>query len=673
MVLRLNNIKKICLNDRCFNVFCFFLNAYIICVTLTTTFVYSLSIVRWPFSIVKYLFIFFCLFKIIYYDLPEYHYTDVINIALLFGVLFISSCITTNRSLIQLFIIILATRKYQFSRIVSNVLKIQLFTTFVIVFLAVFNIIPNWHYGRTGLSNDVVRYCMGYKSSPYLAQLFFTFSMYFLTIKKEISFLDLIQLLFGNLLVFFITNTRGQLLFSYILLISSFIIKKSKFSKIDLLAFIAKILLIISPVIIFALTYYYDKNIPIMRWLNTGILSNRLLYGNMALTKYGIHLFGNYIKIVGTSEVITGSASARDVLVLDSSYIDLLLSNGILIFSIIMALYYKLINYAKKCKDVQLLIIIIVIILHSITDPQMVQIQFNLFPLLFSEIIFHTQKQKIDQKSNVEDINIELVHKVQTNMLSKICAYFEENNINYSLCGGTLLGAIRHKGFIPWDDDVDVLVPRDDYERLIELTRYNAFITNDICFATMQNTKSSLPFIKAYNYQYLVEEEFISVDGGEYLWIDIFPMDGLSENNKDNMKLYKKIKLLRNILSIRMANRDLLIKQCSSRIKMLIKPFIKLIIDFIPVKAISKRIDKASKKYSFDNSTFVGGVLWGYGPQERLRKSEVEKYVKVEFEGMKLKAFSCWDEYLTNLYGDYMKYPPIEARTTHLRRFEKLY
>lgn len=81
-------------------------------------------------------------------------------------------------------------------------------------------------------------------------------------------------------------------------------------------------------------------------------------------------------------------------------------------------------------------------------------------------------------------------------------------------------------------------------------------------------------------------------------------------------------------------------------------------------RLISKKIIKNSKKYQYDKCEYVGGSLWGYGPQERMKKENMKSII-VEFEGIKANTFACYDEYLTNLYGDYMQLPPVEKRIVH--------
>lgn len=263
-------------------------------------------------------------------------------------------------------------------------------------------------------------------------------------------------------------------------------------------------------------------------------------------------------------------------------------------------------------------------------------------------------------------LNIEQIHIEQKNMLEEIDNFCKKEKVTYYICGGTLLGAIRHKGFIPWDDDVDILMPRPDYEKFHEiLKKYNYHLNENLIFRSFKYNNLLLPFGKVMNTKLKMQTHYYENEFDNYLWVDIFPMDGLPENNKKTEKIYKKILFLRKILAT-IEVKDEIIEN-ESRNKWIILPK-KILRKYYNKKSrvirLINKIDKISKKFDFETSKYVGGVLWGYGPQEKLLKSEVTN-TKVVFEGMEVNTFSCYDKYLTNLYGDYMKLPPIEKRITH--------
>lgn len=248
------------------------------------------------------------------------------------------------------------------------------------------------------------------------------------------------------------------------------------------------------------------------------------------------------------------------------------------------------------------------------------------------------------------------------NILKKFDAFCRHNHLRYMVCGGTLIGAIRHHGFIPWDDDIDVLMPRRDYEKMIENDGISDF------YKIINYTKNKdcyFPFTKIIdNRTVLIEEIDRPFEIG--VFIDVFPMDGMPEKESEQTKHLSNLKKYKNLLTYNV----LPFKRGKSIISTIFK-YVALIYSKTTYSRyyLNKKINDLATKYDFDCSKYVAGVTSGYGKSEVTLMEECTKYIEVDFEGIKVFAPSNYDEYLRGIYGDYMTLPPKEKRVSpHLTK-----
>ena len=225
-------------------------------------------------------------------------------------------------------------------------------------------------------------------------------------------------------------------------------------------------------------------------------------------------------------------------------------------------------------------------------------------------------------------------------MIANIDKLFRENDIKYTLLGGSVLGAVRHKGFIPWDDDMDIAVWRKDFEKVEKLlSNLDGFIYD---FAQTNQIARHYPIGKLH----LVNEQY-SIDFSPT--IDIFALD----------------KVPNNTLSVKFLNLIVFLCRAATKreSKKPIKHFIftntpKIILDFIQKITYNYIINLNKKNY--EN---LGNVFGAWKTKEYFLANIYENLIFVEFEDLKLPIPQNYNFYLTQMYGDYMKLPPVEKRT----------
>ena len=257
-------------------------------------------------------------------------------------------------------------------------------------------------------------------------------------------------------------------------------------------------------------------------------------------------------------------------------------------------------------------------------------------------------------------LSLEEIHSYEVGILKEFVHVCEEKKLQYYLAGGTLLGAARHQGFIPWDDDIDILMPRHDYDKFLQ---YAEIIERNGIYkvAACELGNLNYPFCKIFDTRTHIEKIYIEDPTEQNLWIDILPLDGLPDNDKEVAKIFRKSLLARRILKIQKSK----IGTGTTLMKRIVKPILKIFMSVIGIKRTVNYINKLSRTYKIENCNYIGGIAMGYGPQEKMPKKEYLCPKKMNFEGMQLNVPGCWEYYLRALYGDFMKMPPIEEQVAH--------
>ena len=240
-------------------------------------------------------------------------------------------------------------------------------------------------------------------------------------------------------------------------------------------------------------------------------------------------------------------------------------------------------------------------------------------------------------------------------MLEWFDLYCEQHNICYYVAGGTLLGAIRHGGFIPWDDDIDIILPRADYEKLI-----NSFDGGDSKYELESPYSGNQDFLFSYSKLYdktttLTENTKPKCTRGIY--IDLFPLDGVG--GEEWIKNYKKVDSLNMLLMTRTCS----IRKGRGFLKNLAVLFMRIVPGFIlNNKKLSIKVDKTAAKNEYSSSTYVGNLMGAYRTKEIVAKEIIGNPARYKFETIYVNGPERYEEYLTNIYGDWRKIPPIEKQ-----------
>lgn len=253
----------------------------------------------------------------------------------------------------------------------------------------------------------------------------------------------------------------------------------------------------------------------------------------------------------------------------------------------------------------------------------------------------------------MKNLSMEEVKKIELEILNFFHDFCEENNLKYYLAFGTLLGAVRHKGFIPWDDDIDIYMPRDDYEKFIKIF-YDKY--NQLSILCVDNN------VQYYlQYAKLVKNGTVILDNLYQfgICIDVFPLDNLLNDYKKSLFLIKVVNLLRIIKDSKLF--------CYNKItiKNIIHKIFKYIFFFIPTRYLVVKINNLSKKYKREIDSKYVGYVASATKKPVLRREWFKERVLLDFENYKFWAPKEWNKVLENSYGNYMILPPENKRINH--------
>ena len=260
----------------------------------------------------------------------------------------------------------------------------------------------------------------------------------------------------------------------------------------------------------------------------------------------------------------------------------------------------------------------------------------------------------------------------ELDILKDCLEIMKKNNLRYYMLGGTFLGAVRHKGFIPWDDDIDIGMPRDDYDKFCEIAKRELnkpLILS--CFLEDENYNEYIS--RVVNEDILLFRDDSKVHRIVNLWIDIFPLDGLPNNSV--LRNLHKINLLFLRLLLQYSNFEKGVNMKKERnvieaILIKIGPLVSKVCRF-DVKKRLLAIDKSLRHYKYEQSKYVVNFMGAYKFKEMFPRKIYEDCTEYQFEDLFLPAPRDYDKVLSQMYGDYMKLPEENQRFSHSIQLEK--
>ncbi len=262
----------------------------------------------------------------------------------------------------------------------------------------------------------------------------------------------------------------------------------------------------------------------------------------------------------------------------------------------------------------------------------------------------------------MKNMSLQDIQMMSLDILKDVHKFCIENNIRYTLQGGTLLGAIRHNGFIPWDDDIDIAMPRPDYNRFIrEYSSTNGYV------AVSREMPNSNDVLIAFCRVCDIHKTIVNTGHAPWsgrqtgIWIDVFPLDSVEDDYAICLNRIKKMAVLWRMITIK-RYRNLPISQnvtfgdyCKWFGRKILSPF-------ISYRFLDEYINQCNMIGWEETSYYSNLSFLGYGIKERHHKRVIKDIILHPFEDTEFCIIKGYDEALTEKYGNYMALPPEKDR-----------
>ena len=262
-----------------------------------------------------------------------------------------------------------------------------------------------------------------------------------------------------------------------------------------------------------------------------------------------------------------------------------------------------------------------------------------------------------------KELTMKEIQAVSLEILKQVADLCEELHLRYALIYGTLIGAVRHHGYIPWDDDVDIMMPRPDYDKLLDYLSSHK-LPNLTLFNRQTCPEYPYMISRISDDRYILEmENEESVGMG--IFIDIYPYDGLGKTKEESVNFGLKGDRLSS-LCYQATRKHFAIETTTSPIRKLIKYPVFLISKIIGKEFFQNRLEKLARSKDYETSEYIGCIIWlSGGEKDIFPRKWFDETIVMPFDKYEFRVPKHFDEVLRHEYGDYMQLPPEKDRIGH--------
>ena len=334
------------------------------------------------------------------------------------------------------------------------------------------------------------------------------------------------------------------------------------------------------------------------------------------------------------------------------------ISMGIFVLSFFISMVKRIFRDKKEDlvnKDLLSMIMILMVILVSNLFLSSTFYGISLLGIILFLMSGYFYSIVSTDKSNFKKLDIDEIKEVELGVMDYIHNICREKGINYSLAYGSLLGAVRHRGFIPWDDDLDIALKRDQYDKLYQaILEDNNSIYKVVSWGN--DSRYPYPFYRVYDSRTVYENNYIQNDIELGICVDVFPFDDYKDVNKEITKLdmYRRLSVY-TLYGIR--NKE-------AGIKNIVRYLMLVAFRLTRVKTWNKKLNDCSKVPV--NSEYIDYLMESKKYSTKIDAKALDQVVEFKFEDRVYNIPTDYDHILTTIYGaDYMEIPPIEKRIQH--------